>query len=582
MRTSIIFTGIFFALFTIKVHTTQAQCLKSDSLELIKLYNATNGANWKHKWGLKKPVSAWYGITLTDDGCSVKIIELYRRRLSGHIPNLDLPKLEGLYLYSNELSGSIPNFDLPKLEKLYLSSNKLSGSIPDFDLPKLEKLYLYSNQLSGQLPNFDLPELKRLSLSDNQLSGQLPNFDLPKLEELYLTINKLNGSIPDFDLPKLEVLNLDINELSGSIPDFDLPKLEVLYLDYNELSGPIPDFDHLTNLRYIYSNNNQLSGPIPNFDLPNLQDLKLSNNQLSGPIPDFNLPNLQRLYLDNNELSGSIPGFNLPNLTKLDLSHNRLSGALPDFKDFLPSRFYTDCMSNYCSVSILNLSYNAFTFEGIEQNLNIYNIFYENQDTIPIYKNEKNNLYVKAGGDIKKNSYTWYRDGQKYKTIVGDSLFVPTESGTYYCEVRNCVITRKPKYCTYPYYYPCKTKNSEQNLILRSDEISVRISSNSYAQEGLENKQPNNIILFPNPAKESVSIRLEEAKGKRVDIQVLDRFGGVHMKRSILFTDETIKLNVRSLSDGYYYVRIQVEGKLVVTKPLIIRLYTPSSIKPEF
>ena len=663
MRTSIIFTGIFFALFIIKTHTTQAQCLKSDSLELIKLYNATNGANWRDKWDLSKPVGMWYGITLTDDGCHVKEIDLHHKYLSGYIPELNLPYLEELDLNDNKLNGGIPNFDLPKLEILDLSYNMLDGYIPSFDLPNLKKLYLndnqlsrdipnfncpellylylYNNRLSGAIPDFNFPKLLYLFLENNQLSGHIPNFDLPSLEKLYLgdnrlsgpiqvfdklfnldylylSNNQLSGSIPNFEkLTKLKYLLLDENQLSGDVPKFDLPNLKWLQLDHNRLNS-IPLFNEMPKLEGIYLSHNQLSGAVPNFDLPNLKwleldhnqlssiplfnempklkEIYLSHNQLSEAVPNFDLPNMKRLeldhnqlssiplfnempkleeiYLSHNQLSEAVPKFDLPNLTKLDLSHNRLSGAMPDFKNFLPSRFHIECLSKnffFRNCSVLNLSYNAFTFEGIEQNLNIYDFYYENQDTIPIYKNEKNSLYVKAGGDIKKNSYTWYRDGRKYETIVGDSLFVPTESGTYYCEVRNCVITRKPKYCTYPPYYPCRIKHSQQNLILHSDEILVQIESNGYTQEGLENKQPNNIILYPNPAKENVSISIENVEEKQVNIEVLDRFGGLHMKYSAKqSTNETIKLNTRSLSDGYYYVRIQVDGKQVVVKPLII------------
>ena len=36
-----------------------------DSLVLVKIYNASNGANWtKGNWDLDKPISSWTGVTL--------------------------------------------------------------------------------------------------------------------------------------------------------------------------------------------------------------------------------------------------------------------------------------------------------------------------------------------------------------------------------------------------------------------------------------------------------------------------------------------------------------------------------------
>ncbi|MBK8280179.1 MAG: hypothetical protein IPK94_08735 [Saprospiraceae bacterium] len=35
---------------------------RSDSLELVKFYNATRGPNWTIKWDLSKSMNTWYGI----------------------------------------------------------------------------------------------------------------------------------------------------------------------------------------------------------------------------------------------------------------------------------------------------------------------------------------------------------------------------------------------------------------------------------------------------------------------------------------------------------------------------------------
>ena len=609
-----------------------------DYLELVKLYNSTNGANWKNKWDLSKPISTWHGITFAADGYSVKSISLNSNGLSGRIPNLNLPKLERLDLNNNQLSGSIPNFDhSPNLEWLDLNVNQLSGTIPNFNLPYLKYLPLSNNQLSGSIPNFDhLPKLERLDLNNNQLSGSIPNFDLPNLYWLNLDNNKkLSGSIPNFDLPKLEYLNLSHNQLSGSIPNFDfpnlwglslaysqlsgpipnfdhLPKLRVLSLGLNQLSGTIPDFDHLPNLIYLYLGYNQLSGAVPNFDFPNLGELNLSNNQLSesipnfdlpklwllhldnnqlsGGIPDFYLDNLKELHLDNNQLSGTIPHFDLPNLQKLDLDNNQLSGSIPNF--YLPKLEWLDLDNNQLSGSIPNLNLpklkdiylnnnqlsggissfdhspsleyldvtnNYFTFKGIEFDLNDINryISFNPQHLIPIHVSKEHILSVKAGSGLENNTYTWYRDDKKYKTIVGDSALIITVPGNYYCKILNRTFSQG---------------DYDNEFVLQSNTIFAVISyvDAKRLAKGISPEE-SRIVLFPNPAKGSVSIDAKGVKRKRVDIQVFDQLGDLRLKRSIKQSTNTkISLDVSSLSHGNYYVQIKVGGKVVVTKPLII------------
>ena len=549
------------AIALIKSPMSHAQgCLASDSLELMKLYQATNGYKWQpyNWWNLTKPVHDWDGVELTDDGCSVKKIVLTDLGLEGDIPNLNLPKLEVLDLQFNKLSGSVSNFNsLPNLRELVLYFNKFSRPIPNFDLPKLEVLDLSSNRLSGTIPNFDsLPNLRKLDLSGNDLSGSIPNFDLPNLSRLSLSGNDLSGSIPNFDLPKLERLGIADNQLSGSIPNFDhLPNLKGLGLSSNQLSGSIPNFD-LPKLKQLYLPFNQLSGSIPNFDhLPNLKWLTLYNNQFSGSIPNFYyLPNLEKLYLDSNQFSGFIPNFYyVRNLKKLNLSDNQLSGPVPDF-------------NHLKHIEFLGIGRNRLTFEGIAANLFVgkgNSIFsYGYQARIPIYKDEGERvLYVNAGGYVKNNTYYWYKNGKEYTTIIGNNTLFVYSPGTYHCRVTNKLVT--------------KDYEGDIRLILESDTISVnppiRYARRSLLAEGLEDKNKGGILLFPNPAQETVSISVQEAKGKPVSIQIFDQLGTLRLSRSIKrLTAPRVLLNVRSLFKGYYYVRIQVGGHPSITKRLIV------------
>ena len=215
-------------------------CRFSDSLQLVNLYNATNGANWTTKWDLFTPLNTWFGVVLNADGC-VDAVDLINNNLAGTIPNLNLSKITVLRLYGNfQLTGAIPNFNLPNLTNLSLDINQLSGAIPNFNLPNLISLSLSGNQLTGSIPNFLMPKLSHLDLGGNQLDGSIPNFNLPQLVVMELSRNKLTGRIPPFNLPKATTVFLKDNQLSGQLPYLILPQLTGLVFGFNQLSGCIP------------------------------------------------------------------------------------------------------------------------------------------------------------------------------------------------------------------------------------------------------------------------------------------------------------------------------------------------------
>lgn len=122
-------------------------CRCTDSLELVKLYNATDGLNWMNKWDLSRPMTTWYEVVLTNN------------------------RVSQLVLISNKLKGALPNWNLPYLQKLVLNSNQLNGRIPNLNLPNLQYLDMASNQLIGKIPSLNLPNLQYLDLQFNQLSG---------------------------------------------------------------------------------------------------------------------------------------------------------------------------------------------------------------------------------------------------------------------------------------------------------------------------------------------------------------------------------------------------------------------------
>ena len=228
-------------------------CLESDSLDLIVLYNATDGGNWTSTWDLALPVNTWFGVSLGGDGCSVVGIDLFGNNLTGNMPSDlgNLENLEDLNLGFNNLTGTIPPElgNLQNLEHLHLRLNGLTGSIPP-ELGSLESLLnlnLSRNELTGIIP----PELGNLSnifsinLEQNNLTGNIPALEnLPNLSTLDLSVNELTGDIPPElgDLQALLILNVSNNELTGNIPaELGNAPQSVLILSDNQLSGCIPE-----------------------------------------------------------------------------------------------------------------------------------------------------------------------------------------------------------------------------------------------------------------------------------------------------------------------------------------------------
>jgi Leucine-rich repeat (LRR) protein len=253
-----------------------------DSLALVAIYNASDGANWaKNQWELDKPIDTWPAVTVTDNR-----VTALKLSTSGVITrDWTLPEAVG---------------DLTELTDLRINGNKLTGVIPDavYSLAKLQKLYLQNNDLTGSLS----PKL-----------GQLT-----ELTELYIDRNKnFGGTIPAEigALTKLTGINISQTAIGGAIPQA-LTGCKALknFMAYStQLSGEIPDFwDQLPNIGVLqlYSNPG-LTGPIPATigTLKAATGIQLKECNLTGNIPASfaGLDKCGNLQLNGNKLSGVVP-----------------------------------------------------------------------------------------------------------------------------------------------------------------------------------------------------------------------------------------------------------------------------------
>jgi GEVED domain/CARDB/Secretion system C-terminal sorting domain len=390
-------------------------CRYQDSLQLVNLYNVTQGANWTNKWNLNAPMTTWYGVGLTPTGCVESII-IVGNQLVGNLPNLNLPELKALALQQNQLTGTIPNFNLPKLEGIGLGNNQFTGAIPNFNLPNLVVLHVENNQLTGNIPYFNLPKLHDLYLSHNQLTGSIPNFNLPSLRIIDFQFNGLSGTLPAFNLPNVDLVFLNNNQLTGNIPNFNLPLLKVLYLNNNQLTGSIPNFN-APALFYLQLNNNQLSGCLPaslHTVCAQAQNVNLSNNpglanqnittfcnanvgQCGATLPDLTIANLN---LSNN----SVPQGQILNY-KFDLKNIGTANAAGSFnvrsyvsRDNILSS--DDIQDGVVSTANFNAGFTSFQVSGASTMRSpigtgpYYLILKADADNQIIESNENNNIIV--------------------------------------------------------------------------------------------------------------------------------------------------------------------------------------------
>lgn len=256
---------------------------RSDSLALVAVYNAGDGANWKEerRWDLTTPIGQWDGVKLTDG----RVTSLAITAQGVISKNWTLPhdigyltELTVLKFNQCKLTGEIPEevFTLTKLTDLYFQSNELTGKFSDkfTQLTNLKSLYIDNNpNLQGTLPASigNLKKLESINISRTQFSGTIP-YELSQctaLKNIMAWKNNLSGEIPDFwdKLPNVGVIQFYGNPgITGPIPPTmgTLKKATGIQLKECNLTGNIPaSFAGLEKCGNLQLNGNKLSGVVP-------------------------------------------------------------------------------------------------------------------------------------------------------------------------------------------------------------------------------------------------------------------------------------------------------------------------------
>lgn len=277
---------------TLKVEAEPIYNRQTDSLALVAIYNAADGANWtKNKWDLSKPISTWSAVTVSNER-----VTALKLTTSGVVASeWTLPK---------EIA------DLTALTDLRINSNKLTGDLPDelYGMTQLEKLYFQNDNLTGSLSSKlgQLTELVELYVDRNaNMTGGIPAEigQLKKLARINVSQNlKLGGAIPA-EIGNCESLIQFMafkTALSGELPDvWDMPALQTVMLHTNPgLTGNLPS--SLSKLKTITSGSGSITAP----------SLQLHGCNFTGNIPE-SFANMyegtKQVFVQGNQMDGVIP-----------------------------------------------------------------------------------------------------------------------------------------------------------------------------------------------------------------------------------------------------------------------------------
>jgi GEVED domain/Secretion system C-terminal sorting domain/CARDB len=503
-------------------------CRYEDSLQLVRLYHATNGGNWIYNWNLNLPLEFWAGVGLNANGC-VSFLNMDKYGLIGTLPDLQLPNLEVLLLRGNALSGAIPNLNCPKLTGLYLADSRFTGTIPDLNCPNLSVLMLYNNQLSGPIPPLNYPKMTALHLDGNQFTGTIPNFNYPLLHELYLGNNLLTGEIPNFNSPNLAILALNQNRLSGNLPILNYPYLNELYLNDNQFGGCIPNsYQALCGKKVNLSNNPALT----NQDFTTFCS---ANHTGICPLPNTycaskgNLPWEQ--WIQN-------VGFTFP----IVWNNSSAKEGYGNFTELTPVNL---ARGNVTEIAITPQS----SWIGNPLNANLFwSVWVDwNQD----------NDFDDAGEQVIQRPIHFasnlFLDNTHLITVPATALLGKT---------RMRVAMKMGG-------YPSVCETFEKGEV---EDYTVNITNTGgFAKANVSTKGLNSIDydfnIFPNPATKEAFLDLKDFEKERVEISISDVAGKVILNQVI--ENATVAphhLNTAFLKNGTYFIEIQSVGKRVTRK----------------
>ena len=595
-------------------------CDHPDYEPLVALYEATDGDNWTTSWDLSNcDVCSHFGITC-DESRRVTRIDLDGNNLTGFIPSEigEIENLEDLFLKGNNLSGSIPSNigRLINLTVLQLTSNQLSGPIPSEigNLIQLADLRFDNNALSGALPE-SLGNLKKiifLNLSQNDLTGNIPSSlgNLCKGEFLLLEDNNLSGSLPK-ELSSLgnqrEInpnarggINVANNNLSGCYPieykafcriDFGL------IVDGNENLSDFSEFcffeNNVCDTTEISCDNLQFVSDSNKVVITGLSTA--SKVEIIGRNTDY-----QTIVICDGDCQESQA------ITDLQSGGYAVKVNLFDGDNYCYREELLMINGDTPVSGIANCSQLIFTGEGrkiivdgLTANYNKVEIIGRNTDwqvipicdgdcppTLSIPDLESGEYAVKVNQSGSDGSFCYREelviignntndtaDCDKLNFIAGNGEIIIEGLTASYDKVE--IIGRNTDWQVITF---CNGDCADTQIIsdLAAGEYSVKVnqggSDDSYCYREqkvqLENSSSNrngelnfadNLVLYPNPAKDRIHLQLSSPCDKEGSIQIYNAFGQVIQSFYTTRFDDDVVIDLNGYENGFYLMAVRID-----------------------
>ncbi|MFK7980768.1 MAG: T9SS type A sorting domain-containing protein [Saprospiraceae bacterium] len=611
---------------------TQNACDHPNYPALVALYNATDGDNWTTSWHLSDcDVCSYFGITCDESGQIIEI-DLDGNNLTGVIPPEigEFSNLTGLNLAENALSGSIPSSigQLTSLTGLVLTASQLTGSIPPEigNLTELSSLWLNFNALSGEIPSSlgNLEKIFFLTLRGNNLSGNIPGSlgNLSVGEILLLNDNNLSGSLPkelstfgnqrEINPNARGGINVANNNLSGCYPiefeafcrtDFGL------IVDGNENLSDFSEFcffnnglcdstkTRCDNLQFIAENNQIIVSSL---------SIK-SKLEIIGKNTDYNI-----ITICDGDCTSS------QTITDLASGEYTVKVNLFDANTYcyredvitIAGNTTTEGAANCDGLSFKGES-NQIVVEGLTANYNKVEIIGQNTDwqvilicdgdcppTLSIPDLESGEYAVKVNQSGHDGSYCYREEN----VVVGnnandnadcDKLIFTAENGQIIVEGLTAsydkveIIGRNTDWQVVTI---CDGDCAETQIIpdLAAGEYSIKVnqggSDGSYCyreqkvqlENGSNNRNReldygNDIVLYPNPARDRVYVQLPNVDFPKGAVHIYNVFG---QQVSILafdrFNQEGLAIDLDGFENGIYIITVQLDGLSSISRRVVV------------
>ncbi|VXD15923.1 T9SS type A sorting domain-containing protein [Marinoscillum sp. 108] len=407
----------------------EVSSLEDDSLALLQIYDALDGANWTrlNNWRSGAPIADWVDVTVKDS--RVIAVDLSENNLSGDFPEISsgLVGLDTLDISGNRVI-SLPDLSgLASLRELDASHNRLGFA--SLELNQGLSSLLYTPQDSIGIRVDTLGQQGSEYLLTREISGSANSYTWFK------------ESLSDGGITELEntgpTLTINVNgfgdegayyaEVTSSIvTDITLVTEPIIF----KVSSLERDSTALANM-YASMNGASWAGEAANW--PNESTIHdwfgviIENERVTG------------LELPEKGLTGALGRdiLDVAGLVSVDLKDNRIT-ALPDFS----------ALKNLTSLDVTG---NHLEFDDLEKNMDVSGIVYDSQRPIGssaqeiIPQGSDYEVMIAVGGTA--NSYEWTLTNHLGAHPVEDATGTLQVSGItyetmgeYYLEVTSSLV----------------------------------------------------------------------------------------------------------------------------------------------